>query len=256
MASTPFEYKRKVNIKNKKNRKKPTFVSVAWGETKQIFRTSNLFYGILAMAVITPILILLQNQIFASMDKRLSGQIMALVFNILIIMLLMLSSSSNFASLFSKEGNSGYLTKTMPTNPAKILLAKPIFQICVFSISILACALILRAYAGITAGQATLLFFAMFFVYIAHACWSLEFDLMNPQNRLYQTSGKQLKNPNESKSIILGFVVSVLFTFVAYFFMGENIQTTFVKIFFIGLLFASVRIMFLIRRIKIYYKEK
>lgn len=256
MASTPFEYKRKTNFKNKQNFKKATFFSVVWQETKQIFRTPNTFYGILTVAILMPILVLLQNQIFSAMDIRLAGKIMVVAFNVLIILLLMFSSSSNFASLFSREGNSGYLTKTLPVNPTKVLLAKPVFQVVIFSASILASVCIIKAYSTLSSGQATLLFFALLFAYVAHVCWSLEFDLMNPQNRLYQTTGKQLKNPNESKSIILGFVVAGLFAFVTYFLMNENSNTVFLKIFFIGLVFALVRIFFLTKRIKLYYKEK
>ena len=79
---------------------------------------------------------------------------------------------------------------------------------------------------------------------------------MNPQNRIYQTSGKQQKNPNESKSTLIAFLVSGIVTFVAYFLMDENIEIVFQKLFFLGIIFFAIRFYLYLEKIKLYYKEK
>lgn len=256
MASTPFEYRKK-EIKNlKKNKVRKAFNSSVVQENRNIFRTANLIYSILAMAIITPIAVLLQNQVISAMDTRLSGAYMGIAFNILIVLLLLLSANSVLASIFSREGNSAYINKINPVPYYVSLLGKLVLNATICVVSIIISAGVIEYYAHIGIGSIILLSFAMIFVYLAHACWSAELDIMNPQNRLYQTSGKQQKNPNESKSTLIAFLSSGLFAFIAYFLMTENINTVFVKLFFIGLIYFVIRAYLLVTKINLYYKEK
>ena len=88
-----------MNIKKKKNRKKHAFVSSAVQQTKQIFRSANLIYSIVAVAIITPIAVYLQNKIIAAMDTKILGNYMGITFNILIILLKKYFSKSKEKSL-------------------------------------------------------------------------------------------------------------------------------------------------------------
>ena len=256
MASTPFEYKKKSIIKNKHNIKKPPFLSAIWQETKQISRTPDRLYSLIAIAIATPIAILLQNQIISAMDTRLTGQYMGISFNILIILLLILSGNVTIASLFSKEGNSAYLNKINPVSYWVPLLGKIVFQTVLFGLSIVASVCVMNSYSHIGTEKSALLGVALVLLHLGHVCWSAELDLMNPQNRLYQTSGKQQKNPNENKSTLIAFLTSALFAFLAYFFMKESFVNVFTKLIFIALAFFVIRLSLLLTKIKLYYGEK
>ncbi len=256
MASTPFEYRKKDIKTSKINRHKRPFRSVISQQTKRTMRSANLIYGILAIAVITPIAILLQNKIIAAMDTRLTGDVMGIAFNILIILLMVLSSSTLFATLYSREGNSAYLNKVNPVPYRIPLMGKIVFNMSLCIISIIISVVMIEMFAHMGAGSAILLAFALIFVYVGHALWSAELDIMNPQNRIYQTSGNDQKNPNEGKSTLIAFITSALFAFISYFLMMENMEAVFVKLFFIGLAFCLVRVYLFLSRIKLYYKEK
>lgn len=256
MASTPFEY-RKHNIKKfKRNRPHSPLNSVFYQQSKQIFRSANLIYSMLAVAVLTPIAILLQNQIISAMNTRLSGAYMGIAFNILIIMLLMLSSNTAIASIYSREGNATYLNKVAPVSYGVSLSGKLILNGIISIASIIVSTAVIEIYAHLGAVKITFLGLSMIFVYLAHLVWSAELDFMNPQNRIYQTSGKQQKNPNESKATLIAFLVSGIMSFVAYFLMNENIDVVFIKLFFIGIIFFAIRFYLYLEKIKLYYKEK
>lgn len=256
MASTPFEFKKKVVKKQKRSHKKPPFVSAIAQQAKRTIRTPGIIYSILATAIIAPVAILLQNKIIGAMDTMLTGQYMAMAFNILIVMLMMLSTNNELASVFSREGNASYLNKIHPVPYRIPLTGKLMLNMLICILSIIASVVVINIFNPLGFGKSLLLTLAMTLVYIAHLLWSAELDIMNPQNRQYQTTGKSQKNPNESKSTILCFAISALFAFITYFLMSENFGIVFVKIFLIALVFCAIRLYLYLTKIKLYYKEK
>ena len=219
-------------------------------------RTPNILYGTIAIAILTPIAVFFENQIIAAMDTRILGKYMLIAFNILIMLLMTLSSNISLASIYSREGNSAYLNKVNPTRYFIPLTGKLVFYMLIMILSLALSCVVVSLYAGLSVGNAILLALATVFVYLAHLCWSVELDVMNPQNEQYQTSGEHPKNPNENKSTIIAFITAFLFAFVTYFLLGENVNVVFTKLMFIGLIYFAVRAYLLFTRISLYYKEK
>lgn len=256
MISTPFEYKKKEKIKNKKNKKLPAFISAVKTQFKIIFRSSNVMYNVLAVAVITPIAIYLQNKIIGAMDTRILGNYMGITFNILIVLLMTLSSNSSIASVFSREGNSAYLNKVNPVPYIVPLTAKITFNASVNIISIITSSVVIQFTTNLTLIQTLLLCLTLVFVYIAHLCWSAELDIMNPQNHQYQTTGESQKNPNENHATLYGFLLSAVFAFLTFFLMNENIEIVFIKLLIVSALIMAARVWLYVTKVKLYYKEK
>ena len=256
MVSTPFEYKKDENKKPRKNKKRNSFTSSVIQQAKRELRTPEIIYSILVVAILTPIAIFLQNKIIAAMDTKILGNYMGIAFNILIILLMMLSSNAMLASSYSSEGNSAYLNKIVPVAFGIPLTSKLVTNACICIISIIASTIMIDVFAHIGVMATILLTLSLILVYIAHIYWSAELDLMNPQNRLYQTTGKEEKNPNETKSTLIAFLASAIFAFISFFLMKENINVVFVKLLLISIVFCVLRIYFFYTRIKLYYKEK
>ena len=101
-----------------------------------------------------------------------------------------------------------------------------------------------------------LLFFAIEGFYLGHLLWSAELDIMNPQVSQYASTGTHTNNPNEVKSTIYVFLLSVLFAALTFFLIGEGVLTFWIKALVLGLAFFAVRLYFYIMKIKVYYKEK
>ncbi len=256
MASSPFEYKKVIIKKEYTNKKTSPLLSCVKEETKKLFRNSGGLYSVLAVAIICPLAVFLQNQIVRAMDTRILGNYMLISFNILIILLIQLSSNINMASVYSKEGNSAYLNKVNPVKYAVPLTSKLIPQAVLCVVSIVASTIVISLYAHISVLNTILLALSLILVYIAHLFWSAELDIMNPQNQQYQTTGAHQKNPNELKSTIILFVTCLLFAFFTFFLIKENVNVVFVKLLFISLLYAFIRIYLFYTRVSLYYKEK
>lgn len=256
MASKPFEYTRKPTKYALSNRKHSPF----WGSIKKEFltitRTSEKFNGILVAAIVLPIAILLMNKIFGAMDTRLTGDYMSMAFNILLILLIALSTNAFASKIFSEEGDSAYLNKTAPSNYFTILSTKLIIPSAVMLLSILASVIIFATYANIGTGNAIMLYLSVSALYIGHMLSSASLDIMNPQNHIYATTGTHNNNPNETKSTIMAFLISALITFVFFFLVSENAGAVYYKIMLISSLYLAWTSYMYVSKIKVYYKEK
>lgn len=256
MASSPFEFRKKLKFSKRRNKKAPAFMSVSWTEFKKSFRDANILYSLLAVVIITPIAIMFENQIIAAMDTRIFGNYLCLIFNILIILLFILTSNVSTASLYSREGNAGYLNKVNPIRYTKILFGKLMFHIMLTCASIIASVVVINLYMHIGIKNSIMIGLALLFVNLAHILWSAELDVMNPQNSQYQTTGEHSKNPNEAKSTIIAFLTSFIFMLITFFLITENYEVMFGKMLFISTVFVAFRIYFYFTRVKLYYKEK
>lgn len=256
MVSTPFEFKKNENKKAKRNKKYSALPSSILQHAKREIRTPSIIYSIAIVAVLTPIAIFLQNKLISAMDTRIVGNYMGIAFNILIILLMTLASNVILASVYSSEGNSAYLNKIVPVAFGIPLTGKLVTNALICILSIVVSTVLISVYSNIGVLSTILLAISLILIYIGHLYWSAELDIMNPQNRLYQTTGKQQKNPNEFKSTLIAFLLSAIFAFISFFLMSENISIVFVKLLFIALAFCGFRIYLFYTRIKLYYKEK
>ncbi|MDR0934920.1 MAG: hypothetical protein LBM03_01270 [Erysipelotrichaceae bacterium] len=229
-----------------------TFVASLWKEILLSIRTPEIIISNFVLFAITPLATLLLNKIFSAMNTRIMGGHMVVAINVLIILLLVLTSAASFASIYSKEGKNAYLLKAAPINYTRNLLSKLVVNTFVILISIITTG-ILFAYTNKDAYKdAWMLFASIYFIYLAVSLWSAELDFMNPQDKIYATSSGAVTNPNEIKSAVIAFVVSALIAFISFFLLEENVTTVFIKILIIGLIFFIVRAILFTLKVKAY----
>ena len=256
MISSPFEFKKNEKLRKDKNVKLPKFLSSVLLQAKITLRSPNLLYQLLAVAVIAPIAVFLENKIIAAMDTKLLGDFMGIAFNILIIMLLTLSSNVTAASIYSREGNSSYLNKIHPVPFIVPLFGKLVFAGALNIISIIVSVAIINQFNALGAINTISLTLTLIMIYVAHLLWSAELDVMNPQTREYQTTGGSQKNPNELKSTVIAFLVSALVAFITFFLMSEDVRKVYLKLIIIAAIFFAIRVVLYCQRVRLYYKEK
>ena len=256
MASKPFEYKKKIITRQYKNKFLAVFRSGVKTNTTMTSRTSEYLYNYIGVLFVLPIAILFLNKVFNAMNTKLLGVYMTYSFNILLILLILLSSNVLIASICSKEGRSAYYFKTSPQKHIKILTPKLVFSLVLSFASTLAAVVIFGIFAKIGVINSIVCAVFIYSLYVGHLFWSAELDVMNPQNEQYATSGNQENNPNERKSSLFAFIIAFLGFGISLLLFNENIFVAWIKLMGIGLLFAVARIYLYIQRIKIYYKEK
>lgn len=235
---------------------KTPFLASLYKEFILSIRVPEIIISNFVLFSVPPLAIFLLNKVFSAMTTRLVGNYMVIAFNVLIILLLFLSSSVNIASIYSREGKSSYLLKSAPVNYTKNLLSKLIINSVVILASVLATGIVFgstnkQGYLG-----AWLLFIAIYLIYLAHVLWSAELDFMNPQDKIYASSGTSISNPNETKSIIIAFVIAFVFAFISFFLLNENIRIGFFKLFLIAAIFFGVRLYLFVTKIKVYNTER
>ena len=256
MASTPFEFKRKNSIAAKSNRKLPTFVSAMKKELMLNLR-SNAFIklgGVLI--VIMPMAIYLLNKIYAAMNTRLVGFQMTLCFSILIMLLIMLMTNIDIASVYSRDGSSSYLNKIQPTPYAVLLISKLIFPMIIALIGLIFTMNIFAIEAGLKPLDTLMIGIAVYGIYIAHLFSSAERDIMNPQYEQYATFNDQANNPNESGSGVMAIIMSVVVFVIALFLSSRGDESVWIKLAVISCVFAAFKVFTYLSKIKAFYKEK
>ena len=255
MASSGFEFKKKQNTRKFNNIKLSPMISSVKKELLLNYRTSEKFYNIVFVSLGLPLSILLLNKIYGAMDTRLAGTYMSIAFNILLILLISLSSSTIIARSFSEEGNIAYLNKTNPQPYLKSLTSKLIINAIVYSLSLLVTVIIFGSFVKFSVVNTIIVYLLCECLYLGHLFYSAELDIMNPQNLEYATTGTHSNNKNEAKSSLSAIVISALFTFLTYFFISENAGVVWVKLFFVALVYLILRIYLYTSKVKIYYKE-
>ena len=256
MTSSPFEFTKTQGLRARKNRKTNPF----WGSFKKdaliTVRSGDKFGSLVVIAIIMPLAILLLNKVFNAMDTRLNGTLMTLAFNVLMILLIALSSNGAVSKLYSEEGRSAYLNKTAPTKYYMVLLPKLLLNLICINISIIISTVIFAKNAGFDVGATIMSIISLCAIYTGHLFWSASLDIMNPQNEQYATTGEHTNNPNEIKSTIMAFFIAAIFTLGFFFLVKESQTTVWVKLLCISLVFVAWNIWMYFSKVKLYYKEK
>lgn len=255
MASKPFEYTKK-KYKIKKNKKYGKIYSILRTEFLLTFRNSDRVFTNIGLLISMPILIFFLNKIFSAMDTRLLGNNLTIAFNILIILLISLSSNAYAASAFSRDGKSSYLIKVQPYKEQPLLLSKLVVNTIFMVFSFISTLVVLIEFSNLGIIKSTIIVLACLFIYFAHLFYSAEIDIMNPKIELYTTINENTNNPNETKSTIIAFLSSFLvFGILLFLLMENNGINTYLKIMLIGFVFMIFRLYMLINKIKLYYRE-
>lgn len=256
MASKPFEFTKKPHLTQKRNIEHSAFVGSLKKEFIMTSRTSEKFNPLVLTTVFLPLAIFLLNKIFAAMDTRLAGTYMSMSFNILLILLVVLSTNAMVSKLYSEEGLSGFINKTVPATYTKVLLSKLVIYAVFMSVSILASTIIFSIFSKFTALQGISIFLTLLGVYLGHMFWSASLDIMNPQTEQYVTTGTHVNNPNETKTTLIAFLMSAVMTFVFYFLISESSKYVFAKIFGIAAIYFGWNLYMYLSKIKTFFKEK
>src|SRR5574344_687381 len=256
MASKPFEYTKQIDKDEHKNNLSSAFAGSLKKEILMTLRDSDKFSNLLIVCLVLPIAILLLNKIFGAMNTRLSGTYMTMAFNILMILLVTLSSNGLVAKIYSEEGRASYINKISPIDQRKILLSKLIINLFLVNTSILVSTIIFGIFAKLNWINIIATFLMLSLIYSSHLFYSASLDLMNPQIEQYATTGTHTNNPNENKSLMFSFLISAITAYLFYFLISENVNTAWIKILIVSVVFFAYNLYMYLSKIEVYYKEK
>ncbi len=256
MASKPFEYRKNMHAKIKKERKLSPFVGVVKKEWLMALRDNSLLSIVAQLLIIMPLAIALLNSLYNAMNTRFLGTQLTICFNIFIVLLFMLSANIRMATAYSMDGSSEYLNKLQPSSSGKLLFAKLTINIVIGAIGLIITTVVYSFYHALE--TKSLVFFALtiYSIFLAHLFGSAQLDIMNSQASQFATFSSQSNNPNENHSIVLTFLLAILVSVIWVLLAMENQQTAWIKVLLVSLIYMIAKIYFYFTKIKVYYVEK
>ena len=263
MMTKSVDYE-KVNENSKnKNHVHHKHTTFAFKELKISFRTLEISGTYIVTYVLIPVLILLLCRIFDAINTNMKGDMLTIMFNILLILLPLLASNTPIASAYSREGHAGYIKKTKPIGPYTPMVSKLLFNLVLSVPSIFASMFIVGKFGKIDIGSVVLLGISILFVQYAHIFYASTLDFTKPRNENYQTEGQDAKNPNENTATIVAFVLSFVLAALVFFFFNEQVKIkspTFIKAALRLLLISSVMLAstftLYVLKMKAYFMER
>ena len=256
MAATPFEFKKKNSVKEKKNKKRSPFLSALKKEWTSGLR-SNYFIKLAGiLVVIMPMAIYLLGKIYASMKLSYFGAQMTVCFSVMIMLLILTMTSIDIASVYSRDGASSYLHKVQPAPYALLLFSKLFFPMVIALVGTAFTTFIFSGFTSLDKTQSLLVGVSVYAIYVFHIFSAAESDIMNPQYKKYATFNDQASNPNEAMSAILAVLASALTFLISLLLSSKSNSGVWLKIAIVTLALAAFKVVTYLSKIKAFYKEK
>ena len=220
-----------------------------------MFKDSSRLFTNIAIMIATPVLILLLNSLFIAMNTDTFGNQMIVSFNLMIILLVALNTSSYAASVYSRDGRSAYLIKVQPKNPTPLLIAKLIPTTVFNIISFIITFVILLSTTRIAFIDCVYIILGVTFIYLAHLMYSAGLEIINPHTEIYAALGEYENDPNEIKSTAYAFAASFIATGAVLLLLITNDKALYLKLFLVGLAIFLIATRRFLSNIKLYYKD-
>ena len=224
MMTKSVDYEKVNENSQNKNHIHHRHTTFAFKELKISFRTLEISGTYVVTYVLIPVLILLLCRIFDAINTNMRGDMLTIMFNVLLILLPLLASNTPIASAYSREGHAGYIKKTKPIRPYTPMVSKLLFNLVLSVPSIFAAMFIVGKFGKIDTGSVILLGFSVLLIQYAHTFYSSTLDFTKPRNESYQTEGQDAKNPNESVATVVAFVISFVIAGLVFFLFNEQVK--------------------------------
>ena len=196
----------------------------AFKEFKISFRTLEISGSYIVTYVLIPVLILLLCKIFNAINTNMRGDMLTIMFLVLLISLPLLASNTPLSSAYSREGHAGYIKKTKPIAPYTPMISKLLFNLILSVPCIFASMFIVGKFGNVDTASIVVLGISVLLVQYAHIFYSSTLDFTKPRNESYQTEGQDAKNPNENTSTVIAFVLSFVLAGLVFFFFNEQVK--------------------------------
>lgn len=210
-----------VNVANKNTFM--TFVKKEWLLSVRNFGDFlNNYIFLFAM----PYVLFIMMGIYTAIDLNSMGVYMTVTFSGFVSLLMCCASNTASALAITKEGSEFVLLKTVPADSSNMAWAKVFFNLIYSSVMIIISYLVVIIFCPMFDTGVhgipwpwlldnTWLLLMMITVLLVNAglvLWSFQIDIMNPKLREYATSGDTSSMNNAGKSILIGLIVSVIYT--------------------------------------------
>lgn len=233
--------------KNRPNRVRSKWRSVLSEDLLRSARSAKAIWRSFVEFFIPAFLLFALNRIYAAMNTSLSGQAMTSTFNILVLLVTVLTSNTFLANVYSRDGAARNLLKTRPVDFRMLLSARLVFRAVMSTLSIVTAVILFHFVSGARPTQTVGFLLMAIFANLAHIFWCAEIDVMNPETQ---------KGGNGAKATVYAILMSVLFTAGYYLISRSGAVAATVKLAVVAGAFLVLRTFLYFERVRIYFVEK
>lgn len=251
-SSKSFEVENNFSLGTKKNRKTPYLLSQFNKEMKLLMKNSLLLSSVVFSFVLLPLIVAFINKIFGAMKLSNVGEMYTQIVNLLIILLISLSSNTAISRAYSSEGEAFVLDRTYPKKSYYMLFSKLIFPMTIGSISIIVSAIIFKDLRQIDSTSITLFIIGAISLYIGHMLYSAQLDFCNINSTFVNDN---FENKSTKASSFLAIIIPVIVALFFFYYIKDGNITGYLKFMIIGILFLAIFTVIFIQKIRLIYQE-
>ena len=265
VISKPF-YNKMISSRNnfenkpataKSNKRISKFASLVKFETLRIVRDEKNLVNTLIAVVVTPIFMLLANKIYSAFSTRYIGDVMIIFFNLLLILIFTFTYNVSMSYVFSKDGPSWNINKTMPVDPRRALSSRLVYNLITSVFVYLPSIIIVYKMCGdlLTKGQCVAMVFLVFMLSTSHILLSASFDLMNSQDKTKADIGSEYVAKHETVSIAYGLIIAVITAGIGLLMGVTSTLHIFTRLIIFASIMLALEIYLFLKRIRAVYQE-
>ena len=227
-------------------------------EALLFFKDGDISPNYVGIFLALPLLLALIGKLFGAMDINSLGEAMVQVADLLILMLLSLSTNSLVARIYSKEGGAFKLNRTYPLKDEVVIGSKLLLPGIIGSLSIISSVLVMGFLRPTMMAATMFSGFGALLAYLGHLLFSAGLDFSNPKEGFGEASFLQ---SSENRSAIMAFLTSGVMALLYYYFQKDPIlllwdvsSSAGFKILLIGALYLALNVLLYVRKIRYVYR--
>ena len=243
------------NEKDRENKKHSKYHSVYLYELLRIVRDEKYLISSIVTIVVTPLIMLLVNKFYGSFKTQIRGDQFITLFNLLFIMILTMSHNITSSYIYSKDGPSWNINKTIPIDPRKSLTGRLFYNLFISILVIVPSSIIFLVTDKISIGEGIFFVLTLFMLSTFHSILSASFDFMHSKEKTKADIGSEIIHSHETISLIFSLIIALIsfgFAFIMYYTSTDHV---FLRIFVMSTLVLSLEIYLFFKRIKATYQE-
>ena len=195
--------------KEKRNRRYPKWLSSLHYEFVRNFRDERLIIATLICVITMPLIALVTTRFYGSFNTRPMGDTLIYLFNFIFIMVVVSSHNVSSSYIYSKDGPSWTINKTMPIDPKVSLSLRLVYNF-VASLLIIIPSSIIFFGSEHAQGRSCVVFILTIIVLATfHSVLSASYDFSHSKNKDKADIGSEIVNGHTMVSLGFGFLITI-----------------------------------------------
>lgn len=239
-----------------KNIRLPKHLSVLCYELLRVVRNERYLVSTLTCITVMPLITLVVNRLYDAFNTDSTGMFLMFVFNFFFILIVVCSHNTSAATVFSKDGPSWTVNKTMPVNPRISLSLRLVYNIFMSLLIIIPSSILFfNWFKGSERYSLFLFIITLFILGVFHNVISASFDYSHSENKDKADIGSEIVSSHELVSIAFGFLIGLVYIGIMLIFFITATNKVQERLLIAALLALVIGVFSFLRKVRLTYQE-